>query len=372
MEQSRSDMPAYDPEAPFPFDCSVCLESKTNIGYGPRLIEDSPICTECVVDGIDPLFEKAINHEHEYPPKWGGTKLEAKDFTGALSGLGEDFLERYQRIEEEYQTTGHRIYCKHIIRAARKRPRGAKRSITSTFYSHPIEIDWMKRDGEALQECGHMLTAWSPSNSGTMICYHCGGKTCVRCEKYFTFYDEHTCILIDPSSREYIFKDQVRGKHYQVCPGQNCSNIVALADGCNEIVCNICETHFCFICGGKAEDGSGHWAEGNPCPRWNQPGKRNAHYDPPEEEDECEDEEAEAEAEKIFMELAIERGETRLQANNGPIEIDAQMFIDIFQDLEARGIVWHGLASTSQQTRSRGPLAPRPRMARAPPGPRVA
>ena len=38
---------------------------------------------------------------------------------------------------------------------------------------------------------------------------------------------------------------------------------------------------FCLICGkGPLRAGSGHWNLGRPCPRWGQPGSRNAQYDP--------------------------------------------------------------------------------------------
>lgn len=335
MGQSQSGIPPPEPSKPISFDCSVCMETKTNVGYGPRQIEGSPICEECVREGIVPLFEAAIDSEHEYPPRWGGARLEAKDFANALSG---DFVDRYERIENEYQTSGHRTYCKHVIKPALRRPRGAIAPFGSAFYSNPVEIQWMREAGEPTPECGHMLTAWSPSNDGLMRCYHCYGKTCLRCETPLAFRTDHECKPVDYSTLEQIFEDQVRGEHYQICPGKDCSNTIAIADGCNALRCNICDAQFCFLCGELAEHDSDHWALGKDCPRWNQPGTSNAYYDPPQGDDEHRvDDEAQDEALQVFMELVVERAEARLQADNGQNEFDAQMFNDILQELRMRG-----------------------------------
>ena len=69
-----------------------------------------------------------------------------------------------------------------------------------------------------------------------------------------------------------------RGRDYQDCP--KCQVRITLRDGCNYVHCVRCTTGFCFCfcfcCGEVAAHSSNHWLKGNPCPKWNYPGLRNA------------------------------------------------------------------------------------------------
>lgn len=75
----------------------------------------------------------------------------------------------------------------------------------------------------------------------------------------------------------------VQGIDFQRCPG--CRTAISLWDGCNHMVCS-CGSNFCYICGKAAHDGSAHWAPGG-CPRYNQPGERNAIFDELIEQDDA-------------------------------------------------------------------------------------
>lgn len=77
----------------------------------------------------------------------------------------------------------------------------------------------------------------------------------------------------------------VRGRDYQLCP--TCKNAISLRDGCNHIICP-CMMSFCFICGKEALDGSDHWVREGGCPRYNQPGTREALYDDDDLDEEVE------------------------------------------------------------------------------------
>ncbi|TKA79109.1 hypothetical protein B0A55_02429 [Friedmanniomyces simplex] len=73
------------------------------------------------------------------------------------------------------------------------------------------------------------------------------------------------------------FADLQRGRDYQICPSKRCGRKIQLKDGCNHVHC-YCGAQFCYICGEATTHHSDHWRE--TCPRYNQPGARNAQFDP--------------------------------------------------------------------------------------------
>jgi E3 ubiquitin-protein ligase RNF14 len=45
-----------------------------------------------------------------------------------------------------------------------------------------------------------------------------------------------------------------------------CATIIQKVDGCNHMVCTVCKTHFCYLCGMPTPDGYQHWnAKGSRC-----------------------------------------------------------------------------------------------------------
>ena len=79
---------------------------------------------------------------------------------------------------------------------------------------------------------------------------------------------------------------QVRGVDFQQRPNTQCRNIMALMDGCNHLICNVCFANLCFSCGLEIDPEGDHWRLGSRCPRYNQPGAANAQFDDEGEIDE--------------------------------------------------------------------------------------
>lgn len=91
--------------------------------------------------------------------------------------------------------------------------------------------------------------------------------------------DPHRCIPIDTD--DAAFEGLKKGKDYQICPSERCGMKIQLSAACNEMSCP-CGTQFCYVCGEAVSDKSEHWTkEPDGCPRFNQPGAPNAHFDPP-------------------------------------------------------------------------------------------
>ena len=142
-------MPA--PKSPTTFECGVCLEDKQEIS--PRLIDEDPICAECVKEQLVPQFEAALQHEAQYPVKWGSTRLEAGDFKNEL---GPDFVRRFERLALEYNTPPPlRVYCKQQVYADTKAPKGGLVP-GQVLALKQKQVEDAKKQGRAVVECGAM------------------------------------------------------------------------------------------------------------------------------------------------------------------------------------------------------------------------
>jgi len=60
------------------------------------------------------------------------------------------------------------------------------------------------------------------------------------------------------------------------CPKATCGVVIERSAGCNHIECSYCTSSFCYICGEEADPDSNHWFD---CPRYGQPGDKDASYD---------------------------------------------------------------------------------------------
>ena len=253
------------------FDCQVCLD--TTHENQPRIIDNTPVCHNCVINGVLPLFHAALQHEHEYPPKWGSVTLSVQDFADVL---GKEFIKQYHRREAEYKST-NRVYCKHRILAKSAPAVGASAPRRKKLALTLLLANYWEAMGQTMVECGALVSSQPRRAGKTLLCYRCNGHVCCRCENpLLSIGQEHACTPVDKSDP---LEGQVKGQDYQSCP--RCTYVIALADGCNSMSCPQCGVEFCFICGHQAAHDSDHWATGRPCPRWNQPGAENAHHDEP-------------------------------------------------------------------------------------------
>ena len=276
------------------FVCSVCFEDR--LEEQPRLINNDPVCRSCVEEAVVPLFHKAIYFEFHYPVEWShGFVLDPHDF---VEELGQHFVLRFERVEQEYNTKpADRIYCKRKILASDKQPPGMWRQ-RDIVWMEPEDVAKAEAEGKQVVGCGAFVCTRRPYGSWNLdmdgnayapVCRFCCGRVCPNCGEgvdvpsVFDFETDppHLCVWEEPEKPEAALGGMQRGKDYQICAGRNCSSVVSLKDGCNFVRCpqSSCKTGMCFVCGdGPLEDHSNHWRTGG-CPRYNHPDSRNAQYD---------------------------------------------------------------------------------------------
>ncbi|KXT17756.1 hypothetical protein AC579_3641, partial [Pseudocercospora musae] len=191
-------------------------------------------CRACATNILLPRFHAALQYEDDWLQlRANNRRPKAADF---VSLLGQEFVQRYERIEQEYLIGEARVYCTHMIVSETAPPRGG---ITDT--------------------------------STTQLCYHCGGLLCGRCgrlhystEQANAHLNPSQCVLTQEQTADPLAGTGVSG---QKCP--TCKTFYAQGDGCNHAKCLRCSTDFCFACGQAATDDSGHWTMGTgTCPRW--------------------------------------------------------------------------------------------------------
>ncbi|KAK0988236.1 hypothetical protein LTR54_012944 [Friedmanniomyces endolithicus] len=205
-------------------ECGVCNYDVSVDQCIPITPTEDVVCFQCFEEGVKPLFEKALLHEHEYPARWGATLLDPAHFAKLLPP---SFATKWMFRQREYDRPAkEKVYCRHLV---------------------------------AFNESSNAALK-NPTDSRAV---------------------DAECSTQDAPARDDPYKDMKRGKDYQLCP--KCDVPVELKAGCNFMTCR-CGAWFCYICGiqlySNADAGRGnHFEEGKPCPRWNQPGSDIAHYD---------------------------------------------------------------------------------------------
>ena len=267
------------------YECSVCGDEITEQRQ-VRLIDNDPICYECVHEHIVTQFEAAANCEHFWPVRWGRGIVHPKDFEAELSP---EFIARYQRREHEYKAAPKlRVHCRHKILATQAPPAKGLPALSDQpgqvrAALRPWRIQYDTRNGVPLVDCGAMVTLRSTEHTAELEnlpeCWSCKGRVypCSGEAAWDSQLEPHRCSENDESAA-FITDDMVRGRDYQECPDVNCGRVILLRDGCNHVVC-ICRVGFCFICGEAHEGEDDHWAVGKPCPRYHKPGDSNAIFD---------------------------------------------------------------------------------------------
>ncbi|KAK3711659.1 hypothetical protein LTR37_009435 [Vermiconidia calcicola] len=221
--------------APEQFECSVCCDDVEEV---PKLIDNSPVCRECITTDIIPKFHEALKFEAQYPAEWGvGVELDPQDFSAYFEDFG-SFIKAWEKKKPEYKMpVQDRLYCR---------------------------------------DCGAFLRARSKAPQGSNIVYRpcpsCRKWCCGRCGTAHEQRAPKKKCNIDLADLAIDGMDDVKR-----CPNQTCSAIIELKDGCNHVVCSVCKTRFCFICR-AANPPREHWNPGMPCPRFNKPGAANALY----------------------------------------------------------------------------------------------
>jgi len=255
-------------------ECGVCTYDVSVDQCIPITPTEDVVCFQCFEEGVKPLFEKALLHEHEYPARWGATSLDPAHFAKLLPP---SFATKWMFRQREYDRPAkEKVYCRHLVASNES----SNAALKDPADSRAVDVECSTR------ECGRFLGIILPPTGARSIydCIACMRSTCGICGvSYLQGGCEHVCIVLseDAPAGDDPYKDMKRGKDYQLCP--KCDVPVELKAGCNFMTCR-CGAWFCYICGiqlySNADAGRGnHFEEGKPCPRWNQPGSDTAHYD---------------------------------------------------------------------------------------------
>ena len=200
------------------------------------------------------MFEEALKHEFSFPPKFGQTTI---NYYMIGDALPPGFATQYRRRVQEYNTPWNlRVHCPNLTSVPVLKLQG--RDPETEFNVYTV--------GSLKEPCGNFVGEAS-NRKQIVFCSLCKGA-CVL----------HKSKQIGPIDAA-AFEGLTRGRDYQLCPGTRCNVVLELAEACNFLRCKMCGTGSCFICGEKTEHNSNHWSEGKPCPRWNQPGAKNAGFD---------------------------------------------------------------------------------------------
>lgn len=229
--------------------CAICFDERSphpNMPYPVEIFDDSQdrVCTSCLRN----IFMRAMSHEDECPARWNGR-------TGPL--LNAEALEGHVLSTEEVKAYKHRV----------------------------LEVETKPRD-RIYCGCGSFVYPFEERTRASFRHFQrCLDKSCRKwhCAKCGMGFDarlrsrdlpkKHGCsahLRNRTKGRTEEMGGLLAGKDFQLCPG--CGRPVQLAAACNQITCH-CGQKFCYLCGKKAEDGSGHW-DWPGCLRWGHPDDR--------------------------------------------------------------------------------------------------
>lgn len=245
--------------ARYNFQCQLCYEDRREARSQVRIIDGCEVCKRCLADDVAPRFAAALQSELDYPVKWGPTVLDIDNFREFVPA---EVQEAWPARVREYETPVHnRVYCSHLTLG-------------------PIDRAGRRR----LEVCGNFLGSTETSDQ----------FQCPKCRTWSKDHHLHCpCTGGAGNQQDYAgqptLDERTRGVEWQKCPNSSCGVVIERSMGCNHFECAYCKTSFCYICGYYASADSDHWV--NICPRFGQPGDKDAEFD--EEYDFDSDEEEE-------------------------------------------------------------------------------
>lgn len=101
-------------------------------------------------------------------------------------------------------------------------------------------------------ECFGTMSLSRAYSSQRWICAKCRSEYCCECKADHKgkSCDDFTRYLdLDDETKE-LFEAEFRWGKSKLCPG--CRQIIQKTEGCNHMICEMCKTHFCWICLWKA------------------------------------------------------------------------------------------------------------------------
>ncbi|KAM0712823.1 hypothetical protein Q7P35_000271 [Cladosporium inversicolor] len=243
----------------YTFQCQLCYEDRREPRSQVRIIDGCEVCRTCLADDVAPRFAAALQSELDYPVKWDRTILDIDDFRAFVPAIVQ---EAWPARIREYETPVHnRVYCGHLTLG-------------------PIDRGGRRR----LEICGNFLGSTTTSDQ----------YQCPKCKTWSKDHHLHCPCTGDASNQQAnagqpTLDERTRGAEWQKCPNSACGVVIERSVGCNHFECAYCKASFCYICGDFATADSDHWL--NICPRYGQPGDKDAsfdeeyHFDSDEEED---------------------------------------------------------------------------------------
>ncbi|KAK1815000.1 hypothetical protein LTR12_010613 [Friedmanniomyces endolithicus] len=192
-------------------ECGVCTYDVSIDQCIPITPTEDVVCLQCFEEGVKPLFEKALLHEHEYPARWGATTLDPIHFAKLLPP---SFATRWIFRQREYDRPAkEKVYCRHLVASNES----SNAALQDPNDSRAVDVECSTR------ECGRFLGIILPPTGARSIydCVACRRSTCGICAfSYLQGGCKHVCIVIseDAPAGDDPYKDMKRGKDYQLCP----------------------------------------------------------------------------------------------------------------------------------------------------------
>jgi hypothetical protein len=230
------------------FNCIVCFEDSDG---EPFYIDGNGLCETCIQNDIIPQFLEALKFEIKFPVVFGHTELFPHEFEDFFDDY-ETFADSWEKRIREYDTpVKERVYCAGCDGFVCRRVRDTD---------------------EDAPDLAH--------------CETCNSNVCSKCGNF-----GHLALECEADVGADVVDEDVEG--CKRCPNEGCGVLIALRDGCNHVHCEFCGQDFCWVCL-ELDPSSDHWARGSACPRYNQPGANNAHFDNDNHEDDANEEDIEA------------------------------------------------------------------------------
>ncbi|TKA77564.1 hypothetical protein B0A55_06631 [Friedmanniomyces simplex] len=211
------------------WECCCCCT--VHADYTANHIKKQKLCPGCITG----MLERALAFEINYPPTWGSAKLHPTYFNHVVSA---HFIQRFATRERGFVGTLRREIHEIVLMV--------------TSYGACAGLTCL--------ECGAALA-------------HISSALARHCEARIT----EAKSVQDEEMKEAL-EGLEQGPHWQRCPNEACDRRMELGEACNHLICAFCLTSFCFVCGTRQDESSGHWRKGG-CPRYNFPGDGNAGYD---------------------------------------------------------------------------------------------
>ena len=259
------------------FDCGVCLEPKKGVSCHKMVDCGHVFCKACLQDFYsnciaegDVASVKCLNPGCEKQrllriPEKKRPKVDLSLKAGELVEIQVESatVQRYLRMKrkKELESNKNTVFC------PRKWCQGAARPQRQDSQDEEKDDADTDLELEAIQAPPSTENDPSkPFGERLAICSDCSFAFCSRCLN--GWHGEHIACLPPRTQKELSEEERATeaylSEHSTRCP--TCGSPVQKTFGCNHMLCQLCRTHFCYLC-------SAYLMESNPYVHYNTPGQ---------------------------------------------------------------------------------------------------